>query len=199
MIIIMWFWTRRGLQFEFGLFGWSENSSFFSTLRAWFAFAHSSPYRKSNRSDALLSFLSFRAATRNRIVRRIIKGRIILKSSGLVGDSGSEAGVTIMQVSQGILNHAPLCSAVQNDDSFLSLELYKANRRSEVRMSEPVCRTVSGSHSLTICERYVLSPDGERVRVRGRCLVTLNFTKRTAAAKRGRVSLYTELFQGRIV
>ena len=27
----------------FGLFGWSENSSFPSTLRAWFAFAHSSP------------------------------------------------------------------------------------------------------------------------------------------------------------
>ena len=35
----------------FGLFGWSENSSFPSTLRAWFAFAHSSPYRKSNRND----------------------------------------------------------------------------------------------------------------------------------------------------
>ena len=34
----------------FGLFGWSENSSFPSTLRAWFAFAHSSPYRKSNRN-----------------------------------------------------------------------------------------------------------------------------------------------------
>ena len=83
-------------------------------------------------------------------------------------------GVTMMLVSQGILNHAPPCSAVQNDDSFLSLELYNANRRSEVRTSEPVCRTVSGSHCLTSCERYVLSPDGERVRVRGRCLVTLN-------------------------
>ena len=35
----------------FGLFGLSENSSFPSTLRAWFAFAHSSPYRKSNRND----------------------------------------------------------------------------------------------------------------------------------------------------
>ena len=35
----------------FGLFGLSENSSFSSTLRAWFAFAHSSPYRKSNRND----------------------------------------------------------------------------------------------------------------------------------------------------
>ena len=35
----------------FGLFGMSENSSFPSTLRAWFAFAHSSPYRKSNRND----------------------------------------------------------------------------------------------------------------------------------------------------
>ena len=34
----------------FGLFGLSENSSFSSTLRAWFAFAHSSPYRKSNRA-----------------------------------------------------------------------------------------------------------------------------------------------------
>ena len=45
--------TRRGLRVEFGLFGWSENSSFSSTLRAWSAFAHASPYRKSNRSDAL--------------------------------------------------------------------------------------------------------------------------------------------------
>ena len=35
----------------FGLFGLSENSSFPSTLRAWFAFAHASPYRKSNRND----------------------------------------------------------------------------------------------------------------------------------------------------
>ena len=35
----------------FGLFGWSENSSFPSALRARFAFAHSSPYRKSNRND----------------------------------------------------------------------------------------------------------------------------------------------------
>ena len=34
---IMRFWVA------FGLFGMSENSSFPSTLRAWFAFAHSSP------------------------------------------------------------------------------------------------------------------------------------------------------------
>ena len=39
----------------FGLFGLSENSSFPSTLRAWFAFAHSSPYRKSNRKDQKLT------------------------------------------------------------------------------------------------------------------------------------------------
>ena len=38
----------------FGLFGLSENSSFSSTLRAWFAFAHSSPYRKSNRNDKVV-------------------------------------------------------------------------------------------------------------------------------------------------
>ena len=31
------------LRVAFGLFGLSENSSFPSTLRAWFAFAHSSP------------------------------------------------------------------------------------------------------------------------------------------------------------
>ena len=41
-----------GLRVEFGLFGRSENSSFPSTLRAWFASAHTSPSRKSNRSDA---------------------------------------------------------------------------------------------------------------------------------------------------
>ena len=41
----------RGLRVEFGLFGWSENASFSSTLRAWFAIAHSSPYWKTNRSD----------------------------------------------------------------------------------------------------------------------------------------------------
>ena len=43
----------RGYRIKFGLFGRSENSSFPSTLRAWFAFAHASPYRKSNRNDAL--------------------------------------------------------------------------------------------------------------------------------------------------
>ena len=41
---------RLGIEFRV-LFGMSENSSFPSTLRAWFAFAHSSPYRKSNRND----------------------------------------------------------------------------------------------------------------------------------------------------
>ena len=50
-------------------------------------------------------------------------------------------------------------------------ELYKANRRSEVRTSEPVCRADSESHSWTNCEgHFVLSPDGERVRVRGRSI-----------------------------
>ena len=51
-------------------------------------------------------------------------------------------------------------------------------------------------------ERIVIglfSPDGEKVRVRGLSIVTLNFTKRTAATKRGRVSLYAELIQSRII
>ena len=37
------FRTRRELRLEFGLFGRSENSSFSSTLRAWFAIAHHRP------------------------------------------------------------------------------------------------------------------------------------------------------------
>ena len=41
--IIKTFRTRRGLRLEFGLFGRSENSSFSSTLRAWFAIAHHRP------------------------------------------------------------------------------------------------------------------------------------------------------------
>ena len=51
--IISSFIIRPTMRFRvaFGLFGMSENSSFPSTLRAWFAFAHSSPYRKSNRND----------------------------------------------------------------------------------------------------------------------------------------------------
>ena len=58
----------------------------------------------------------------------------------------------------------------------------------------------SESHSWMDCDWFVLSPDGERVRVRGRWyIVTLNFTKRTAATKWGRVCLYAELIQSRII
>ena len=148
MIIIMWFWTGRRLRVKFGLFGRSENSSFPSILRAWFAYTHSSPYRKSNRSDALLSFLSFRAATRNRIVGRIAKGlndfKILCTRRGLRlgGRSDDDAGLA--------------------GDS--------ESRSALLRCSE--WRFFS---------------------------VTLNFTKRTSAAKRGRVSLYAELIQSRII
>ena len=66
-------YTCRGLRLEFGLFGRSENSSFSSILRAWFAFAHHRP-------------------------------------------TENPTGVMHWRGLQGILNHTPLCSAVQNDE-----------------------------------------------------------------------------------
>ena len=73
-------WICRGLWIKFGLFGRSENSSFSSTLRAWFAFAHTSPYRKSNRSDAL---------------------------AGVAGDSESRSAVQNDDKSNPLTGHSP--------------------------------------------------------------------------------------------
>ena len=62
-------------------------------------------------------------ATRNRIVGRIVRGHFVLSPDGeRVRVRGCHS------------------------------ELYKANRRSEVRTSEPVCRADSESHSWTNCE-----------------------------------------------
>ena len=72
------------------------------------------------RSDALVLFVTLNLI-QSRIIEQIARVEIILKPSELVGNTGSEAGMTHWRGLQGILSHVPPCSAVQNDDNIKPL------------------------------------------------------------------------------